>query len=69
MLCQDTGGLEAVHIPKDVIELAKEIQPWCDALRQSHAGNGEIVVKVEMSGGTLRRSIQIFGKLFHRGKH
>ena len=47
MLCQDTGCTEAIHIPKDVIELAQELNIVLEAIDKYGQGQGEISLKVQ----------------------
>ena len=47
MLCQDTGSLEAIHIPRETIELARDLQPIIDAIRAHDRGEGEISIKIQ----------------------
>lgn len=46
MQCQDTGGLEVVHIPRETIELAQDLQNALNAI-QAQNGEGQIVLKVQ----------------------
>lgn len=46
MLCQDTNSLlPAVHIPRETIELAQDLQRALDAI-QAQEGEGQITLKV-----------------------
>ena len=48
VLCQDTrGDLEAVHIPKETIELAQELQAALDTITNYGAGTGQISMQVQ----------------------
>lgn len=64
MQCSNTGSMEAIHIPKETIELAQELQSVLGTIRANGQGDGTITVKV--TGGrigfldfTIRR---FFGK-------
>lgn len=64
MLCQDTGSTEAIHVTREAIELAQELQSVLGTIRTQGQGDGTITVKV--TGGrigfldlTMRR---FFGK-------
>lgn len=46
MLCSDTGGMEAVHIPRETVELAQELQSVLDAISAKGHGDGEIKLTV-----------------------
>lgn len=64
MICSDTGSTEAIHVSREAVELAQELQSVLGVIRTSGQGDGTITVKV--SGGrigfldfTIRR---FFGK-------
>lgn len=64
MQCSDTGSMDAIHIPRETIELAQELQSVLSTIRVVGQGDGTITVKV--TGGrigfldcTIRR---FFGK-------
>lgn len=47
MLCSDTAGcLPAIHIDREVIELAQELQPALAAIRQ-YGTEGSITLRVQ----------------------
>jgi hypothetical protein len=46
MQCSDTGSMEAIHIPREIVELAQEIQSGIDALNAQGHGDGEIKLTV-----------------------
>ena len=47
MQCHDTGCLEAIRIPKQVIELAQEINTVLDAIDMYGHGQGQIIIPVQ----------------------
>lgn len=51
MRCQDTGSTEVIHIPREIVELAQEIQSGIDALSAQGHGDGEI--KLTVSKGKI----------------
>lgn len=46
MQCSDTGSQEAIHLPRETVELAREIQSVIDAIRVQGHGDGEIKLTV-----------------------
>ena len=46
MQCSNTGEMDAIHIPKEVIELAQEIYPAMTFV-QANGGEGTITMKVK----------------------
>ena len=46
MQCQDTGSMEVIHIPRETVELAQEIQAAVDAMSSQGHGDGEIKLTV-----------------------
>lgn len=47
MLCSDTAGqLPAIHIPKEVIDLAQELQPMIETIRL-YGAEGSITLKIQ----------------------
>lgn len=51
MICSDTGSTEAIHISREAIELAQELQSVLGVIRTNGQGDGTITVKV--SGGRI----------------
>lgn len=47
MLCQDTGCTEAIHIPKETIELAQELQEAINTIKTYGNGTGQISMQVQ----------------------
>jgi hypothetical protein len=62
MLCSDTGSMEAIHIPRETIELAQQLQPVLDMIRKEGRGEGEITIKV--TGGKIRKFFEFAGRWF-----
>lgn len=46
MQCSDTGSMDAIHIPRETIELAQELQSVLDAITVQGHGDGEIKLTV-----------------------
>lgn len=57
MLCQDTGSMEAlppkeaIHVDKDLIELAIALKPYVRTIQDVSEGNGDIILPFR--GGVL----------------
>jgi len=57
MQCYHTGeipaipGIQPVHIPNGIIELAQELYPIVDTIQNEHQGSGTIILPI--SGGTI----------------
>jgi hypothetical protein len=56
MWCHDTGSMEAIpkdaiHIDKEVIELAQAIVPYVHTIQEVSEGNGDIILPFR--GGAL----------------
>ncbi len=65
MLCTDTQGeMPAIHLPREVVELAADLEPIITAIRHHGTGNGHITLF--MSNGHIP-IIEWASKLF-RGK-
>jgi hypothetical protein len=47
MQCSDTGSMDAIHIPRETIELAQELQTVMDAIRTYGDGTGQISMQVQ----------------------
>lgn len=47
MLCQDTGSTEAIHIPKETIELARDLQDAITTINTYGSGTGHISLQVQ----------------------
>lgn len=69
MRCQDTNGLqEAYHVPRETIDIARKIQRLEEFIREENTGgNGEIIIKLKVTGGKLCRFLQLAGKWFPWG--
>ena len=46
MQCQDTGSMEVIHVPRETVELAIELQSAIDAMSAQGHGDGEIKLTV-----------------------
>lgn len=46
MQCSDTGSFEAIHLPRETVELAQELQSVIDAITAQGHGDGEIKLTV-----------------------
>lgn len=46
MQCSDTGSMNAIHIPRETVELAQELQTVIDALNAQGHGDGKIELTV-----------------------
>lgn len=46
MICSDTGSTEVIHLTREIVELAQEIQSGIDALNAQGHGDGEIKLTV-----------------------
>lgn len=46
MQCQDTGSMEVIHVPRETVELAQELQSVLDAITAQGHGDGEIRLTV-----------------------
>ena len=48
MICQDTSGeMGAIHLPKETIELARELQDVLNAINTYGNGTGQISLQVQ----------------------
>jgi len=47
MQCHDTGCMEAIRIPKPVIELAQELNTIIEAIEIYGQGEGQITMKIQ----------------------
>ena len=56
MICSDTGSTEAIHVSRETVELAQELQSVLGVIRTSGQGDGTITVKV--SGASSYTDIQ-----------
>jgi hypothetical protein len=51
MQCSDTGSMEAIHVDKEMIELAQALTPYVRTLQVLSEGNGDIILPFR--GGVL----------------
>lgn len=65
MLCYDTGSTVAVHIPTGTLKLAQQIQQMADVIANENVkGNGEIIIKLKVTGGKICQFFNFAGKWF-----
>jgi hypothetical protein len=50
MLCSDTGGHEAIHIPREVVELATDLHKLITTIKDVADGEAEISMRVQPGG-------------------